>query len=141
MPIAVDTNVVVRYALKDDLAQARAATAFLRENECVLLPTVVLESVWVMSSKRGYGLDADTVAERLRHLAGLPMIRVEQPHALAAALEWYQAGMDFADAFHLALAGKDQGLATFDQPIGARAAKLGIENPVVVLESERDAKS
>lgn len=30
--IAVDTNIVVRYAIKDDLAQARLATRFLQEN-------------------------------------------------------------------------------------------------------------
>lgn len=51
--IAIDTNVVLRYALKDDAEQARSATAFLRDNDCLLLPTVVLEVVWVMSSKRG----------------------------------------------------------------------------------------
>lgn len=132
-PIAIDTNIVVRYALKDDVAQARRATEFLRDNDCLLLPTVVLEAVWVMSSKRGYGLDAETVVERLRHIGGLPKVRVEHPHALAAALDWYVGGMDFADAFHLALAGKDRGLATFDQSLGTRASTLQPEYPVVVL--------
>jgi predicted nucleic-acid-binding protein len=134
-PIAIDTNIVVRYALKDDVAQARRATEFLRDSDCLLLATVVLEAVWVMSSKRGYGLDAETVANRLRHIAGLPKVQVEQPHALAAALDWYTKGMDFADAFHLALSDKDKGLATFDQRLGKRASTLKLEHPVVLLAS------
>ena len=58
--IAVDTNIVVRYAVKDDPEQTRLATEFLRENRCRLLPTVVLEAGWVLGSKRGYGLEAAT---------------------------------------------------------------------------------
>jgi predicted nucleic acid-binding protein len=45
--IAIDTNVVLRYALRDDPAQAILATDFLRENRCLLLPTVLLEAAWV----------------------------------------------------------------------------------------------
>lgn len=131
--IAIDTNVVLRYALKDDAEQARSATAFLRDNDCLLLPTVVLEVVRVMSSKRGYGLDAVTVAERVRSIAGLPRVRVEQAEALALALDWYEAGMDFADALHLALAGKDCGLATLDKGIRTQAEQLRLQYPVVVV--------
>ena len=40
--IAVDTNLVIRYALKDGSDQARLAGDFLRANRCLLLPTVVL---------------------------------------------------------------------------------------------------
>jgi predicted nucleic acid-binding protein len=110
--IAIDTNIVVRYAVKDDPEQTRLATDFLRDNPCLLLPTVVLEAAWVMGSKRGYALDPATVAARLRHVAGLPNVRVEQATRIAAALRWYEAGMDVADALHLALAGSEQGLVT-----------------------------
>lgn len=115
--IAVDTNIVVRYAVKDDPVQTQLATSFLRDNQCRLLPTVVLESVWVMGSKRGYALAPVTVAERVRHIAGLPTVQVEQAAEIARALDWYEAGMDFADALHLALAGRSIGLATLDRGI------------------------
>lgn len=133
--IAVDTNIVVRYAIKDDLAQARLATRFLQENTCLLLPTVVLESVWVMGSKRGYALDPVTVAERVRHVAGLPTMHVYQGPQVARALAWYEAGMDFADALHLALAGTETGLATLDQGIRAWADRLGIGHRVALLDT------
>ena len=133
--IALDTNVVVRYAIKDDPEQTRLATDFLRDNECLLLPTVVLEAAWVMGSKRGYALDRATVAERLRHVAGLPNVRVEQATQIAVALRWYEAGMDVADALHLALAGSEQELVTLDRGIRRLAERLQLDHPVVVLET------
>ncbi len=132
--IAVDTNVVVRYAIKDDPEQTRLATDFLRDNLCLLLSTVVLEAAWVMGSKRGYALDAATVAARLGHVAGLPTVQVDQATRIALALNWYEAGMDFADALHLALAGSEQGQATLDRGIRTFAERLQLEHRVVLLE-------
>ncbi|MFB1487394.1 MULTISPECIES: hypothetical protein [unclassified Thiocapsa] len=43
--IALDTNLIIRYAIKDDPHQARLAAQFIRANRCLLLPTVVLEAV------------------------------------------------------------------------------------------------
>lgn len=134
--IALDTNVVLRYALKDDPEQARMATAFLRTHHCLLLPTVVLESVWVMGSKRGYALERELIVERLSHVAGLQTVTVVQEAAIASALQWYAQGMDFADALHLALAGRDTGLATFDRGIQTYATCLELEHPVVLIGSE-----
>jgi len=134
--IAVDTNIVVRYAVKDDPDQTRLATAFLRDNRCLLLPTVILETVWVLGSKRGYALKVQTVAERLRHVAGLPTVEVEHALQVAKALDWYEGGMDFADALHLALAGEVVGLATLDQGIRAAADRLKLEKRVVVISSD-----
>jgi predicted nucleic-acid-binding protein len=131
--IAVDTNIVVRYAVKDDPVQTRSATSFLRENQCLLLPTVVLESVWVMGSKRGYALEPAMVAERIRQIAGLPTVSVYKALQVSLALDWYEAGMDFADALHLAIAGKEMGLATLDKGIRSSADRLGIEYRVVLV--------
>ena len=47
--IAVDTNVLVRYAVKDDREQATLATAFLADNRCFVLKTVLIELAWVLS--------------------------------------------------------------------------------------------
>lgn len=135
--IAIDTNIVVRYAIKDDPEQTRLATDFLRDNPCLLLPTQVLEAAWVMGSKRGYALDPATVAERLRHVAGLPNVRVEHATRIAAALRWYEAGMDVADALHLALAGSELGLVTLDRGIRQLAERLQLDHPVVLLETIR----
>ncbi|MCK5515748.1 MAG: hypothetical protein KAI39_02650, partial [Desulfobulbaceae bacterium] len=77
--IAVDTNILVRYVVKDDRRQAIAAMRFLQHNKCLLLPTVVLETVWVLSSKKGYALGRKTVASKIRHIAGLPDMIVPEP--------------------------------------------------------------
>lgn len=45
--IEVDTNVLVRYLTKDDAQQTREATDFLAANQCMVLQTVLLETVWV----------------------------------------------------------------------------------------------
>lgn len=133
--IALDTNIVLRYLIKDDAEQARLATDFLRQHRCLLLPTVVLEAVWVMGSRRGYALAPATVAERLRQIAGLPTVVVEQAPRMAQALDWYEAGMDFADALHLALAG-NLGLVTFDQGIRAFADRQQLAVPVVLISGD-----
>ncbi len=133
--IAVDTNVLVRYAVKDDPAQTRLATAYLRDNPCLLLSTVILETVWVLASKRGYALPVSTVVERLRHIAGLPTVEVADAPKVDQALRWYEAGMDFADALHLALASPEFGLATLDQRIQSVARRLELADQVVLISS------
>lgn len=47
-------------------------------------------------------------------LFGLPNVEVENPHSMANALEWYQEGLDFADALHLALSEGFEAFYSFD---------------------------
>lgn len=112
--IAVDTNVVVRMLTNDDPAQATAAAALL-ENEIVFLPvSVVLETEWVLRSV--YGLDRKAVARSLRSFLGVPTVTAEAAGRIGQALSWYEDGLDFADALHLASATEAgaERLATFD---------------------------
>lgn len=122
--IAVDTNVLVRYAVKDDRKQAALATGFLAGNRCFVLKTVLLELAWVLSSPVGYDLPRKTVHERLLHILGLPSVETEDAVNVAQALTWYAEGMDFADALHLAGSAELAGLATFDRKFAAIAEKL-----------------
>lgn len=57
---------------------------------------------------------------------------VEQAPKFAQTIDWYEAGMDYADALHLALAG-DVGLATFDQGISTFAHPHQLLMPVVLV--------
>ena len=131
--IAVDTNVLVRYAIKDDRDQAALATAFLAKNRCFVLKTVLLELAWVLSSPAGYDLPRKTVHERLLHILGLPDIETEDAANVAQALTWYAEGMDFADAFHLAGSVELAGLATFDRKFAATAEKLDAMPSVLLV--------
>lgn len=120
--LAVDTNIVVRYLARDDSGQTARATRLVRSEQILLLKTVLLESEWVLRSV--YGLDRKATLDALRGLAGLPSVRVEDEAAVAQALDWFAAGMDFADALHLASSTGCEGLASFDRKLAAAAKRL-----------------
>ncbi|MBK8453311.1 MAG: type II toxin-antitoxin system VapC family toxin [Thiofilum sp.] len=132
--IEIDTNIIVRYLVKDDERQALEATQFLDSHNCMVLPTVLLETVWVLSSKNGYGWAREQVVSRLRHLLGLPAVYTPSPDAIYTALAWYEAGMDFGDALHLAHSGTQ--FATFDKPLHDKAKRLQ-SNKMVILLGEK----
>ncbi len=131
--IAIDTNILVRYAVKDDPKQTVAATDFLGSHRCFVLKTVLLELVWVLSSPSGYGLSREHTVERIRHILGLPMVVVQDPEHVARAITWYSGGMDFADALHLSSGHELKAFATFEKKIARQAAKLGIECDVILV--------
>ncbi len=131
--IAVDTNIFVRYAVKDDHKQTVTATEFLRNNNCIILKTVLLELAWVLSSQASYKLSRSVVAERLRHICGLPTITVEDASGAAQAITWYEQGMDFADALHLASSTSCSGFATMDRKMTAKASGLVVGYNIITL--------
>ncbi len=129
--ITVDTNVVVRYLAKDDEAQTIEATQLFSDNECFVQQTVLLEVVWVLCSRNGHNWERSAVIERVRHLLSLPRIVVHQPATVAQALHWYAAGMDFADALHLA--NTVGPFATFDRRLSNKASNLKTSQQVLLL--------
>ncbi len=94
--ISVDTHVLVRYIVKDDECQAEEATAFLSSNQCLVLHTVLLEVIWVLSSKTGYNWERSAIVERIRHVFGLPTLLAQQSESVSQALVCYASGMDFS---------------------------------------------
>jgi predicted nucleic-acid-binding protein len=134
--MVIDTNILVRYLVKDDKPQERLATQFLREHPCLILKTVLLEVVWVLSSKTGYNLPRETVVSKIRHLLRLPNVTMEDLANVVLALEWYEEGMDFADALHLSSSLNASGFATFDGKVAKKATLLNIHHPVILLSTE-----
>lgn len=45
--------------------------------------------------------------------------------AVCRAIQWYEEGMDFGDALHLALSARDEKLLTFDRSLAKLAGKIG----------------
>lgn len=131
--IALDTNILVRYAVKDELKQTVAATDFLGSHRCFVLKTVLLELVWVLSSPSGYGLSREHTVERIRHILGLPTVVVQDPDHVACAITCYEGGMDFADALHLSSSQELKAFATFEKKIAKQVAKLGIKCEVIIV--------
>lgn len=127
--IALDTNVLVRFLVKDDPDQARRAEVWiarLTEDEPGFVGReVLLELVWVLSKAYQYSRGEITAA--LEGLLAAVELEVEDAGALGAILHLYGAeGHDFADVMirQIGLARGASAMVTFD----ARAARLeGVE--------------
>jgi predicted nucleic-acid-binding protein len=117
--IAVDTNVVVRFLVRDDAGQAARAAELIRSGEIWISKTVLLETEWVLRSL--YDFTPQSLAGALRALAGLGTVFLEDAGAVAKALDWFEQGLDFADALHLASAGNAKQFATFDRKFARQA--------------------
>jgi len=121
--IAIDTNLVVRYLTGDHPEQAAKARALIDGNEVFIGMTVLLETEWVLRSVYGYATSSITKA--LRGFAGLPHVTLENPGTATQAFDWADAGLDFADALHLAKVADCDSFATFDARFARAANKLG----------------
>jgi predicted nucleic-acid-binding protein len=126
--IAVDTNVLVRLVTNDDPVQSpRAARLFERE-DVYLSKTVLLEAEWVL--RAAYALAPPSIRPALEGLLAAPSVTVEDAPSVMRALAWYEAGMDFADALHLASSPDVSSFKTFDKALAKRAGKLLARPPV-----------
>lgn len=132
--IAVDTNILVRYAVKDDKHQTALATSFIASNQCHVLKSVILELAWVLSSSSGYNLTRRVVTERLRHILGLPTIDTEDAVQVAQAIDWYEKGMDFADALHLASSCDLKGFATMDGRMSRKVLQIAPTQNILLVK-------
>jgi predicted nucleic-acid-binding protein len=129
--ISLDTNILARFLLKDDAAQFKLARELLgREEVFTAPPTVILELVWVLES---CDCTRDEVLQGLRALLGLPNFKPKSFEALFHAIKWYEAGMDFGDALHLALSEGEDVFVSFDKAFGKIAAQHGTAPAVLVL--------
>lgn len=95
MKVTVDTNVLVRIAVMDDLDQARAAMRLLGDAELVVVPVSCLcEFAWVLG--RSYKFGAGEIAQAIRALVEKPCVKVNL-FAVTAGLAVLDLGGDFAD--------------------------------------------
>lgn len=129
--IELDTNVIVRYLSKDDEQQTEIATQLMMQNDCVLLQTVLLETVWVLGSKHGHAWTREKIVEGLRNLLGLPTLAIQNLDKVSQALRWYEAGMGFADALHLA--NSQHRFATFDKHLANKAKEVNAPQTIIFL--------
>ena len=120
--IAVDTNVLVRYLVRDDVEQAEAARALLEgltsEQPGFICREVALEFVWVL--ERGYRFPRDRIADVLIELTATENLVIEAVDDVArAALSYRQGGGGFSDLM-IAAAAERVGanpLYTFDRAL------------------------
>jgi len=93
--VIVDTNVLVRAAVRDDAAQARVAAKVMTDaDEIALALPCLCEFVRVL--RKVYGLQTQDIAAAIRALLAAENVRVNRP-AAEAGLWMLEAGGDFAD--------------------------------------------
>lgn len=126
--IALDTNIIVRLLVRDDPAQTAQAAAVARDNRVLLTTSVLLETEWVLRSR--YGVPPASIAEGLRRLIDLDRLTLDHPTIAARALDGFEAGLDFADALHLAASHTATEFATFDRALAELAGAVGLAPPV-----------
>lgn len=121
--IALDTNVLVRFLVKDDEVQTRRVVGLMKRaqerNEVLYVSEVVLcELVWVLETN--YGVGREEIAANMAKLLRARQLGFRNADLVARALDAYQIGRgDFADYLireDALLAGADV-VATFDKAL------------------------
>lgn len=133
--ISVDTNVLVRLLTNDDPKQGAIAARLFSREDIHVSKTVLLETAWVLRS--AYELSEGVIRDALERLVAAPSVTVEDPPAVARALGWYAAGMDFADALHLSSSVDSTRFSTFDKRLAKRTKTLAgaplVTTPLMLL--------
>lgn len=123
--IGLDTNVLVRYIVRDDLGQADRAARFIKDNLTPDRPgyiniVVLVELVWVL--ERAYRHSRDQIAMLLDALLTTTELRIESAERIWPLIEPYRRGeanfSDLAIATLNAEAGCSE-TVTFDRRFGS----------------------
>ena len=117
----IDTNIILRYLIKDDAEKAERAYALLQEVEqgnriVATTEAVIAEVIYVLASKRTYHVPRQEIVKRLLPIIMLKGLKVgcktSEKFMYADALHLYATTtLDFADAIILARM-KHEGVTT-----------------------------
>jgi predicted nucleic-acid-binding protein len=130
--IGLDTNVLARLIVEDDVPQTRRAREFVaarctRENPGFVDRVALCELVWVLSKAHGYR--RAEIASVIEKLLGSDDLSLEHENAVHAALQIFRKqNIDFADV----LIGKVneacgcEVTATFDRKAAKLAGFIGL---------------
>jgi predicted nucleic-acid-binding protein len=123
--IALDTNALVRLLLEDDAQQAKIiqqVVSFAEQKSItvLVLPEVLLETVWVLESV--YGIEQAEIVKFLDVLLATSTFSLSDASMVRSAVRRYQQGLDFADALITSQAKKEkaQALFSFDKSLSRR---------------------
>ncbi|NWK98110.1 PIN domain nuclease [Sphingobium lactosutens] len=126
---AVDTNILARALVRDDIRQAEIADALIAEGIFIPL-TVMLETAWLLGSR--YKVERSALADILSDIMDLPNVEVEQADGARWAVAQFRAGADIADAIHVLAANGAEAFVTFDEQAFRKLA-----DPPVAIEVPR----
>jgi predicted nucleic-acid-binding protein len=119
---------LVRLATGDNATEHQAAVDSLAARPWRVLPTVILETEWVLRSV--YKFSPMQFADFAEWMDASGRIFFAQADAVRAAVTHHRAGMDFADALHLAQTDGEPFL-TFDKALRKKATTFGLNTEAV----------
>lgn len=124
---AVDTNVVVRLLVRDNVRQTASAEKYIEDSAWVSL-IVLVESLWVIDSY--YQKTRAEIAEAVRLLLHHTSLVIQDHDAVAAALKSFNEakGVSFVDCLILAVARK-----AGHTPLGTLDTKLAKIDGAVLI--------
>jgi predicted nucleic acid-binding protein len=108
MTSLLDTNVLIRHFTGNPPEMARRATAFLHAagaRELVLVDLVFAEVIFVL--QRVYKQPRTDVANMARAVLGLRAVHCSDASVLHRSVELFEHGLDFTDAYLVAVAEAD----------------------------------
>ncbi|MDT8364824.1 MAG: PIN domain-containing protein [Nitrosomonas sp.] len=119
--MALDTNVLIRFLVKDDAQQAQVVYQRFKQaeiNQAVLFVPllVVLESIWVLQSV--YAIADETIVSALNELMQMPVLSFEAPAVIQDFITSGRAiEFDLSDILiaHSARFSNCKGVYTFDK--------------------------
>jgi predicted nucleic-acid-binding protein len=120
--IAVDTNILVRFLTKDDKDQFEKSKQILQTQQIFVPDTVLLETEWVL--RFAYQFKPNQIQIAFSKLFGLENIHLNHSPYIKKTLDWYEKGLDFADALHLAQVQHCQKMMTFDKRFINKAKEI-----------------
>ena len=113
----LDTNILVRWLVRDDPVQAGRVERLLQSGDSFLVPvTVLIELEWVLRSR--YGVPKERFVELLGNLLEVPVLKLQHEAAIERALQNYSTlNVDFSDCVHLEICAESEclPLLTFDK--------------------------
>jgi predicted nucleic-acid-binding protein len=122
MPLAVDTNVLVRALIDDGTQQTELAKERFLAGEIFVSTSVLLETEWVLRSY--VRLDREQINGLLTAVASYANVEIEGRERMLPAIDAHGQGLDFADAVHLFAAAHCDALCTFDADFRRKAKQL-----------------
>lgn len=113
----VDTNVIIRFLLKDHAIQSPAAKKLLEnlEENLLLTDVAVAETIWLLTSY--YKLSKEEAVEKIYPILNLPNIDCNKPVLIRALYFYRNFNIDYIDAYLAAYSEEEnlEGIYSFDK--------------------------
>lgn len=117
----LDTNIILRYLVRDNENQYNEAVGYFKKAEqgklkLLIKPTVIAEASFVLETY--YKKTNEEIASSMEVFLSQKWLKVEDRKALLLMWQWYRQNLHFVDSYLLACA-KIEGIKvlTFDEQI------------------------